>query len=67
MPKKKNDKRLFESKTLWGVVVMLTAAFLGAELTEATRAAITQDLVTAAGAALAIYGRLKADRRISGI
>jgi hypothetical protein len=57
-------KSFLLSKTLWGIVVSAAAAILGRyvpALTDpTTQAGIADQLVTLAGAALAIYGRCTA-------
>lgn len=65
-------KGLVTSKTFWGVVVMLVGTALG--WSPADQAATTNDVMTVvqgvatvAGAALAIYGRIKATKKIAGL
>jgi hypothetical protein len=70
--KKKSDtKNIFQSKTFWGVIVMLIGVYggqwFGFNLTEATQSVISEELVTIAGAFLTIYGRVKADTKVSGV
>ena len=66
-----DTKGLFASKTFWGMIVMFVAFALnkwfGINLSEETHGIVTDELVNIAGAALIIYGRIKAERKISGI
>lgn len=61
-------KGLLQSKTFWGVVVMAIAGVLrpifGIVLPEETQQAIAHDLTVAAGAFLAIWGRIAASAKI---
>ena len=68
-----NDvKGLLTSKTVWGVIVMLVGTLLGMsqEAQAATTAdvmVIVQAVVQIIGAAMAIYGRVMASKRIQGL
>jgi hypothetical protein len=61
----------FRSKTIWGLLIMLITWGLsrwgGINLSEETQGQLGTDLAMLAGAGLAIYGRIKASRPISGI
>lgn len=67
----KQDKEWFESKTIWGALVAIAASFsgaLGLSLDLGTQNEMAEALVQlfgAAGALVAIYGRLTATRKIS--
>lgn len=64
-------KGLFESKTFWGLVVMILASasqrWFGIDLDEETQVGIATDLGIIAGAVLAIWGRLKASKQIDDL
>ncbi|UCG53619.1 MAG: hypothetical protein JSW58_08680 [Candidatus Latescibacterota bacterium] len=64
-------KGLFQSKTFWGIVVMIFGAlgrnWLGIDIEEETQASITEEIVVIVGAVLAIYGRLVASKQIDAI
>ena len=63
-------KTLFESKTVWGVVIFFLSWFLnkyGYDLSEITQDALTNDVGVIAGTALAIWGRVTASAKISGV
>lgn len=68
---KAKSKGLFQSKTFWGVVLMLFAggakSWLGIDLDELTQEDITTEVITIVGSILAIWGRVKATRRIDGL
>lgn len=61
-------KTLWESKTFWGVVVMVFASLaeplFGIRLSEAAQSDIAEQVMTMVGAAIAIYGRVVAQERI---
>lgn len=60
-------KGLIHSTTVYGVLVLLAPALArwwGWHLDDAALQALAEALVTAAGALLAIYGRIRASRRI---
>lgn len=62
-----STKSLFASKTFWGAVVAAVAPILIPHLhlsTDAVNSIATQ-LVTLSGAALAIYGRVKAEKSVT--
>ncbi|MBF0141318.1 MAG: hypothetical protein HQL74_13700 [Magnetococcales bacterium] len=62
-----NEKSLVQSRTIWGAVIGLLAALapsLGFTVDPGSLTAIADQLVALAGAALAIYGRIKAERPI---
>lgn len=64
-------KGLLESKTFWGIVVMLFGVVINKwahiDIDELTQSAITNDLLTMAGAGLAIWGRLTVTKKIAGV
>ena len=64
-------KGLMGSKTVWGVVIMLMAPYLhrwfGFDVSGETGAAIADDAAILFGAALAIYGRVKASGKIDDV
>ncbi len=73
-PEEKNGtetKGLMGSKTVWGVLIMLLAPlpqkWLGVDLSGAMGEAVSNELVVLAGAALAIYGRVKASGKIDDV
>jgi hypothetical protein len=65
-------KPWYLSRTIWGVLVALAAQLLarwGYELTPALQGDIVStilDLVSAGGAGLAVFGRVKASKRLTG-
>lgn len=65
------SKGLLSSKSFWGVVLMVLAIFserwFGFDLGEATQSFLSEQLVVIAGAALAIYGRVRAEKKIEGV
>lgn len=69
--KKADTKNIFQSKTFWGVILMLIGVYggqwFGFDLTDATQSVISEQLVTIAGAVLTVYGRIKADTKVSGV
>lgn len=62
-------KSIFESKTVWGVIVMMLSHFLpslGVNLDEASQGAISEQFTILIGAGLAIWGRFTAKAPIDG-
>ena len=67
-----NWKGLLSSKTVWGVIVMVigTALGWGAEAQEVITTSvmlIVSGVLEILGAVLAIYGRIKAEKRIGSV
>jgi len=66
-----NDaKGLLQSKTVWGVILMVFAFFapkLGLDLNAETQSVISDQLVTIVGAVLAIIGRVNASKDVNGV
>jgi len=54
------NKFILKSKTIWGIVVMLVSVLLPA-VSAAQLGELAAGVVQAVGAALAIYGRVKAE------
>ncbi len=67
----KEEKGLLQSKTFWGVTVMVLAMFseklFGVKVDDVLNGNVDQSMVTLAGAALAIWGRVKAKAAIKSI
>lgn len=68
---KEEVKGLLKSRTVWGVIIMIAGSLLGWSTevqTEITDSAmlIVSAVLEAGGAALAIYGRVKATKTIQG-
>ena len=64
----KGMKGLLQSKTFWGVLVVVLIPVLqrvGIDIDDVTGTEIAGELVTLAGAALALYGRVTAKKKIS--
>lgn len=64
------EKPFWLSKTVWGVVLTLIGGVLaqtgvGAPFSETDVPMIAGDVVGLIGAGLALYGRLKADKKVS--
>lgn len=60
-------KGLLQSKTFWGIVVVLLIPLLkrvGVDLNDATGTEIAGDMVQLVGAVLAIYGRVVASKTV---
>lgn len=61
-----NTKNLLQSKTFWGVLVMLAGTVMGQFHLDATALTGMDDvIVQLIGAFLAIYGRVKAVKKIA--
>ena len=64
------DKPWYASSTIWGALIAVAASLgglIGINLSAQDQAALTEialQLASVGGALLAIYGRLRADRRI---
>lgn len=54
------NKFILKSKTIWGIVTMLVPVLYPA-ITAAQLGELASGVITAVGAAVAIYGRVKAD------
>ena len=67
--KKSNGKGLIQSKTWWGVMLMglpMVFKWFGWELSDAGAQELANQAVIVVGGLLAIYGRVKASKPISG-
>lgn len=65
-----STKSIFESKTVWGILIGLFAYFsprFGVDLDEVTRGLMTQDMTIIAGGVISFYGRLTAKNKIDGV
>jgi uncharacterized membrane protein len=64
-----DTKSIFASRTFWGAVITVIAGLLlphlGVKLDSDNALAIADQCAIAAGAALAIYGRVKATKRVT--
>jgi len=61
-------KGLLQSKTVWGVIVMVLATLtprLGLDIGDQT--GLVADITALIGAILAIYGRIKAVKKVGGV
>ncbi|MBF0415610.1 MAG: hypothetical protein HQL79_07560 [Magnetococcales bacterium] len=61
------EKSLHQSRTFWGVVIVLLSALapsLGLEVDQGSLTSIANQIVAVVGAFLAVYGRIKAERPI---
>ncbi len=64
-------KTAFESKTIWGLVIMLASIglrrFFNIEIGEEDQLVIAENLGLTVGSLLVIYGRIKAKGPLTGI
>lgn len=64
-------KSLLQSKTTWGVLLMILSPLLtkwaGIDLSAETQGAITEDVLLTVGGLLAIWGRISASTKIDGL
>jgi hypothetical protein len=61
------SKSFLQSKTIWGVLIAMTASFassLGWIVDQNSAMAIANDVAVLAGGALAVYGRIVAEKPI---
>lgn len=61
-------KGILQSKTVWGVIVMVLATLtprLGLDIGDQT--GLVTDITALIGAILAIYGRVKAVKKVGGV
>ena len=58
-------KGILQSKTIWGVVVMLLAQVLKRNGVEVDEAGLLNDMVSLVGTVLAVYGRVTAKTTIT--
>lgn len=58
-------KGILQSKTIWGVVVMIVAQILKRNGVEVDEAGLLNDLVSLVGTVLAVYGRVTAKTAIT--
>lgn len=71
MSRKTETKGLLQSKTTWGVVVMILAfgaqRWFNINISEATLNILNEEVAVVAGAILTIVGRIKASKPIDGV
>lgn len=61
-------KSIFKSKTIWGVLLMVIGSVFGFNIPEGVDqeiANIATTVIEAVGAALAVWGRIKADKKLT--
>lgn len=59
-----DSKSLFASMTFWGVLVTLVSPILKSHGIEVDAAGLANDIATGVGAAVAIYGRIRASQKV---
>lgn len=64
----KQVKSFIASKTIWGVILMIAGSIFGYNIPEGADqelAGIASVVMESVGAVLALYGRIKADKKIT--
>ena len=60
-------KGILQSKTIWGIIVSLIALGLKHYNITVDEAGLTNDIVVVLGSIFSVYGRLVADKKITGL
>ncbi len=67
--KDKKMKNFLTSKTIWGLLIMavpwIAKNILGIDVTETEAESAVESIVKVAGFALAVYGRFRADKKLT--